>query len=152
MLGTSQWTDGNLVTQGLLQACAAGQWARADCLLEELPHPFMRVEVCEDTAHPTAYWGQSFWTQGYLFLAHRWSGSSQRCCLFTVECVYSPGCRITCSCFSWMDSVWIPWQKSAMNFTKQSLVARHSGLWYLCRLSHQDLTLQQCYGRSFFLS
>lgn len=43
------------MTQILLQACAAGQWAGADCLLEELPRPFVRVEVCEDTANPTPY-------------------------------------------------------------------------------------------------
>lgn len=45
MLGSGHWTHGNPVTQNLLQACAAGQWAGAHCFLEELSHPFVRVEV-----------------------------------------------------------------------------------------------------------
>lgn len=45
MLGSGHWTCGNLVTQSLLQAYTAGQWAGTDCLLEELPHPLLRMEV-----------------------------------------------------------------------------------------------------------
>lgn len=130
MLGSGHWTYGNWLHK---------VWTVGWCqlLVRRAPSPLFEngSEHGEDTAHPTAYRGHS------VIFCSPTDGQALYNSLLPSEGLWTSGCRIMCSCFAQMDSTWIPCQKSAMNFTKQCLVARHSGLWYLCKLSHQDLAL-----------